>query len=33
LKNENPDNKRRGRIKLALLGLFFLLPVGTSYLI
>ena len=33
MKNENPDKKKRGRIKLALLGLFFLLPVGASYLI
>jgi hypothetical protein len=33
LKNENPEKKRRGRLKLALLALFFLLPVGASYLI
>jgi hypothetical protein len=31
--NENPDKKRSGRAKLALLALFFLLPVGASYLI
>jgi hypothetical protein len=33
LANENPDRKRRGRIKLALLGAFFLLPVAASWLI
>lgn len=33
MKNENPEKKRSGRAKLALLALFFLLPVGASYLI
>jgi hypothetical protein len=33
LKNEHPEKKRGGRVKLALLALFFLLPVGASYLI
>jgi hypothetical protein len=33
LKNDEPEKKRRGRAKLALLALFFLLPVGASYLI
>jgi hypothetical protein len=33
LKNENPEKRRSGRAKLALLALFFLLPVGASYLI
>jgi hypothetical protein len=33
LKNENTEVKSRGRWKLALLALFFLLPVGASYLI
>jgi hypothetical protein len=33
LKNDNPAKKRSGRAKLALLALFFLLPVGASYLI
>jgi hypothetical protein len=33
LKNDNPDRKRSGRIKLALLGAFFVLPVAASWLI
>jgi hypothetical protein len=33
LKNETAEKKRSGRVKLALLGLLFLLPVGASYLI
>lgn len=33
MKNEHPERKRSGRLKLALLALFFLLPVGASYLI
>ena len=31
--NENPDRKRAGRIKLALIGAFFVLPVAASWLI
>ena len=31
--NDDPDGKRRGRIKLALLGAFFVLPVAASWLI
>jgi hypothetical protein len=33
LKNESPDSRRTGRVKLALLGAFFLLPVAASWLI
>jgi hypothetical protein len=33
LANENPDKIRRGRVKLALIGAFFLLPVAASWLI
>jgi cytochrome oxidase Cu insertion factor (SCO1/SenC/PrrC family) len=33
LANEIPEKTKRGRVKLALLALFFLLPVGASYLI
>jgi hypothetical protein len=33
LANDNPDRIRRGRIKLALLGAFFVLPVAASWLI
>jgi hypothetical protein len=33
LENENPEKKKRGRVKLALLALFFLLPVAASYVI
>lgn len=31
--NDTPDERRRGRIKLALLALFFALPVGAGWLI
>ncbi|HEX9171387.1 MAG TPA: hypothetical protein VF861_01865, partial [Telluria sp.] len=33
MKNENPEKRGSGRAKLALLALFFLLPVGASYVI
>ena len=33
MKNKIPEKKRLGRLKLALLALFFLVPVGASYLI
>jgi hypothetical protein len=33
LKNETPERKKRGRIKLALLALFFALPMAASWLI
>jgi cytochrome oxidase Cu insertion factor (SCO1/SenC/PrrC family) len=33
LENDNPDRKRSGRIKLALLAAFFALPVAASWLI
>ena len=33
MKSENPDQKRLGRVKLALLALFFVLPVGAGWLI
>lgn len=33
MKNENPEKRRSGRVKLALLALFFLLPVGGSWLV
>ena len=33
MKSENPEKRRRGRVKLALLGLFFVLPVAAGWLI
>jgi hypothetical protein len=33
LKNKNPEKKRSGRVKLVLLALLFMLPMGASYLI
>jgi hypothetical protein len=33
LNDVRPDKTRRGRLKLALLGLFFLLPIGASWLV
>ena len=33
MKNEIPEKTRRGRLKLALLGLFFLLPIGASWVV
>ena len=31
MENENPERRRRGRLKLALLAAFFLLPIGASW--
>ncbi len=33
MENENPERKRRGRLKLALLAAFFLLPMAASWLV
>ncbi len=33
MKNEIPEKTGRGRLKLVLLGLFFLLPIGASWLV
>ena len=33
MENENPERKRRGRLTLALLAAFFLLPIGASWLV
>jgi hypothetical protein len=33
LENQIPDKKSRGRLKLALLGAFFLLPMGASWIV